>query len=74
MNLDINRILEEKTLKEIEELNKKYLYDKNGITHCRDEEGYHAEFDEIITTFLKRLNYKEVAKLYDEAEEFFWYA
>lgn len=74
MNLDVNRILEEKTLKEIEELNKKYLYEENGRTHCRDEEGYHAEFDGIITTFLKRLNYKEVARLYDEAEEFFWYA
>ena len=74
MNLDVNRILEEKTLKEIEELNKKYLYEENGRTHCRDEEGYHAEFGGIITTFLKRLNYKEVAKLYDEAEEFFWYS
>lgn len=74
MNLDVNRILEEKTLKEIEELNKKYLYEERGRTHCRDEEAYHVEFDDIITKFLKRLNYKEVARLYEEAKEFFWYA
>ena len=74
MNLDVNRILEERTLKEIKELNKKFLYKENGKTKCYDEEAYHIEFDRTITTFLKRLNYKEVARLYDEAEEFFWYA
>ena len=51
-------------------LNKEYLYEKNGTIYCR----YHAEFDDIIIKFLKKSNYIKIAKLYEEAKEFFWYA
>ena len=59
---------------EIEKLNKEYLYEKNGTIYCRDEEAYHAEFDDIIIKFLKKSKYRKIAKLYEEAKEFFWYA
>ena len=32
------------------------------------------EFDDIIIKFLKKSNYRKIAKLYEEAKEFFWYA
>ena len=66
--------IKEEIVKEIEKLNKEYLYEKNGTIYCRDEELYHAEFDDIIIKFLKKSNYIKIAKLYEEAKEFFWYA
>ena len=66
--------IKEEIVKEIEKLNKEYLYEKNGTICCRDEEAYHVEFDDIITKFLKKSKYRKIAKLYEEAKEFFWYA
>ena len=66
--------IKEEIVKEIEKLNKEYLYEKNGTIYCRDEESYHAEFDDIIIKFLKKSNYRKIAKLYEEAKKFFWYA
>lgn len=66
--------IKEEIVKEIEKLNKEYLYEKNGTIYCRDEEAYHVEFDDIIIKFLKKSKYRKIAKLYEEAKEFFWYA
>lgn len=66
--------IKEKITKEIEELNKEYLYEKNGTIYCKDKEAYHVKFDDIIIKFLKKSNYRKIAKLYEEAKEFFWYA
>lgn len=66
--------IKEEIVKEIEKLNKEYLCEKNGTIYCRDEESYHAEFDDIIIKFLKKSKYRKIAKLYEEAKEFFWYA
>ena len=65
--------IKEEIVKEIEKLNKEYLYEKNGKIYCR-EEAYHVEFDDIIIKFLKKSKYRKIAKLYEEAKEFFWYA
>ena len=66
--------IKEEIVKEIEKLNKEYLYEKNGKIYCRDEEAYHVTFDDIIIKFLKKSNYRKIAKLYEEATKFFWYA
>ena len=68
-----NKEIEQKYLKIIEELNKKY-----GATDewsdIVDNEGYHGEWDELITNFIKELGYKKIAKEYEKADRFFWYA
>lgn len=30
--------------------------------------------DELIKEFIKELGYEKIAKLYDKAEDYFWYA
>ena len=61
-----NKEIEQKYLKMIEELNKKYEY--------MDEECYHADFDELIKKFIKDLGYEKIANEYEKAEANFWYA
>ena len=68
-----NKEIEQKYLRMIEELNKKYGANDewNDII---DNEGYHGEWDELITNFIKELGYEEIAKEYEKADRFFWYA
>lgn len=71
----MNKELLDKYKNKIKELNEKYLYkDKSGKIDCKDEEIYHAEFDEIITDLLDELGYTEITEQYRNYSEFFWYA
>lgn len=65
-----NKEIEEKYLKIIEELNKKHHIKENQV----DNESYHGEWDDLIVAFLKESGYKKIAKRYEKAMEYFWYA
>lgn len=56
--------------KEIDRLNQ-YI-DIDG--DCEDNEVYHSEWDELLVKILKENGFEEIAKEYEKAQEYFWYA
>ena len=65
-----NKELEEKYLKVIEKLNKKYFVGR----YMTYSEEYHVEWDDLIIEFLKESGYKKIAKKYEKATNNFWYS
>ena len=66
----MNKEINEKYLKEIDEINEKHV--KND--YVVDNEGYHCEMDDLLENLLKELGYEEIVKKYNEASSFFWYS
>lgn len=72
----MNKEIENKYILKINELNKDYIkYDKDDNSeYCLDNENYHLELDNILLKILIELGYIEIVKMYERAEDHFWYS
>lgn len=64
------QMFEEKYLKEMKEIEAKFLYNLSGI----DEEELHIGMDNVLVKLLRDLGYEKIIKEYRKARKHFWYS
>ena len=70
----MNEAINKKYLQKIDNLNKKYLGTYKNEEYVEDNECYHIAYDDIILDLVRELGYEEIAKSYESASRYFWYA
>lgn len=61
------QIFEEKYLKEMKEIEEKFLYNVSGV----DEVELHIQMDKVLVDLIEDLGYKKIVEEYKKAEEHF---
>lgn len=66
----------EQNTKIMKQLEKEYCEKIKKLEEIKkiDNEPYHGACDDLLIELLEKLGYKELVKLYKEAQKFFWYA
>ena len=70
----MNKELEDYYKYKIKEINRKYIRIYKDEEYCTDNESYHLELDDLLNELLNDIGYEEIVKMYNEAQEYFWYS
>lgn len=66
----------EQNTKIMKQLEKEYCQKIKELKDLKDidREQYHVVCDDLLVELLERIGYKNLTKLYQEEQEYFWYA